>query len=374
MNQVTASAARPLRVYIDNASWFIRKTSTDWRYLRRLSRMERFVPLTMVYSGEVRHAIEENLRWAKRVVRTRLGLSYTPEIPYRFLPASLVDAARADVVFTHGAFPLTRSAVPIAWLYGVVDPVMRAHFGVPAADIEREYSQIALGIERSAALVLPTLAMVERHAWRFPRLADRFRYVPFFHDGIVPLADERVVAKQRDTGNGLTVAFVGRGARQKGLDIVIDALRALADDCATPLTLVAVTPDHGFASFTYKRLTVRVHGELPHVGVVELMRSAHIYAMPSHSESYGFVYVEAMASGCALVVPCWENQSELIGHGAAGHAVFPAVPAVAAALRALLDDGHRGACALNAVRRYRSHYAGDAVAALHHRVLSNLGR
>ena len=46
---------------------------------------------------------------------------------------------------------------------------------------------------------------------------------------------------------------------------------------------------------------VLVHGFRPRSEVIEAMRSAHLFLMPSAPETFGLVYLEAMASGCVVI-------------------------------------------------------------------------
>lgn len=60
-------------------------------------------------------------------------------------------------------------------------------------------------------------------------------------------------------------------------------------------------------------------GYLPHDKVLEEMRSADIFALPSINETFGMVYLEAMACGCITV--CSENEgiSGVIKNGENGY-------------------------------------------------------
>ena len=42
-------------------------------------------------------------------------------------------------------------------------------------------------------------------------------------------------------------------------------------------------------------------GQLPHSKVLEKMRESDIFILPSENETFGMVYLEAMASGCITV-------------------------------------------------------------------------
>ena len=45
----------------------------------------------------------------------------------------------------------------------------------------------------------------------------------------------------------------------------------------------------------------------------ELMRGAHVFAMISRQESFGLVFVEALAGGCAVLAPRRAAQMDIFG-------------------------------------------------------------
>ncbi len=103
---------------------------------------------------------------------------------------------------------------------------------------------------------------------------------------------------------------------------------------------------------------VRFHGRLPQHEVAALLRAADVYCAPSLGpETAGVALLEAMASGAVVVASQIPGYDEVVQNEGTGLLVPPRdVPALAAALSRLLDDGelrHRLAThALRVSRRY----------------------
>lgn len=111
-------------------------------------------------------------------------------------------------------------------------------------------------------------------------------------------------------------------------------------------------------------MKVRHHKEVGDSNL--LMRKAHVYAMPSRFETFGFVFVEAMSQGCAVLGPDWEVQREIHGNGKAGKNVRPRKEAVCAALREIcFDRTKRLLLAEAAIGRFVARYDPASVANSH---------
>jgi glycosyltransferase involved in cell wall biosynthesis len=110
-------------------------------------------------------------------------------------------------------------------------------------------------------------------------------------------------------------------------------------------------------------LPVVLHGAQPHAQVLARFREAHVYVMPSRRDSYGFVFIEAMANGCATIMPDRAVQREMSADGTAGMLV-PAgdSAALTLALLQLIDEpARRLEIALAGHQRYLENYDADPV-------------
>lgn len=177
----------------------------------------------------------------------------------------------------------------------------------------------------------------------------------------------------------LVVLFCGRIQRLKGADIAAEAvaelgLRAPAlarrvtfvvaggasgDDGAATLELMhSVT---GAADFVPR---ARFLSARPHDEVVDLYRAADVCLVPSRSESFGLVALEAQASGVAVVASAVDGLVHVVSSGRSGLLVAdPSAAAFASALEQVLgQDCLRRRMGREAVRKADTFSWGRAAA------------
>jgi glycosyltransferase involved in cell wall biosynthesis len=142
-------------------------------------------------------------------------------------------------------------------------------------------------------------------------------------------------------GDGPLVVCVGRLTRQKGQDLAVDALAALADQRAR-LRLVGSGPDA--AALADRAAALGVAGRVEMIGTVPdpapHVRAADVVVVPSRWDGLSLALLEAMACGAAIVAARAEGASVLEGAGVLVPTGDSA--AVAAAVdRLLADPGER---------------------------------
>jgi glycosyltransferase involved in cell wall biosynthesis len=200
-------------------------------------------------------------------------------------------------------------------------------------------------------------AVVTTSVWSRERLRDWYglRHVAVALPGVdrpTGSAEGQVgaVPSRRSAAGGtgfLCVAAVHPG---KGHDLLFEALAALGDrawtlTCAGSLD---VDPDHVAALQTqvYARSWERrvvFTGPLTGGALRAEYDAADLLVLPSRSESYGMVVVEALAHGLPVIATAVGGVPEALGQAAIGALPGLLVPpedpvALAAALRAWLDD------------------------------------
>lgn len=197
-------------------------------------------------------------------------------------------------------------------------------------------------LRRAAAIVVATPAHVRSSAV-LPRLEREIEQVPYGIDfDRFQERPERVAEIRQRFGERLIFAL-GRHVYYKGFDYLIDAM---AEVPATylllggegPLTaeLRARARERGIE----RRVTFL--GRVPDEALADFYFACDVFCMPSveRSEAFGLVQAEAMACGRPVVSCELENGVSYVNrHGATGLVVPPKdAPALAAALRSLLDD------------------------------------
>ena len=156
--------------------------------------------------------------------------------------------------------------------------------------------------------------------------------------------------------------FVGRIQPLKGLDIAVEALAVLrrSHRDARLLVVGGASGSGGEAELRRVQAAVRAAGlqaqvnlvpPQPHHLLSTYYRSADVCLVPSRSESFGLVALEAAACGVPVVAADVGGLRTLVDHGRTGFRVVGRDPSeYAAAVRSLLEDpalaesmGRRGA-------------------------------
>jgi glycosyltransferase involved in cell wall biosynthesis len=190
---------------------------------------------------------------------------------------------------------------------------------------------------------------------------ERTRIVPY---GVVdrlattlPLRPERA---------GVHVLFVGRLERRKGADVMLKAVRLLADK-HDDVTFTLVGPDmaRDAAGTTYRAAferspheRVRFAGAVPDEMLWRLYAGADVVCFPSRYESFGNVLIEAMMFGKAVVTCAVGGVPEVIDPGETALCAEPGNAAsLAEALEAVITDGAlREQLGIRGRARYLEHF------------------
>lgn len=170
-------------------------------------------------------------------------------------------------------------------------------------------------------------------------------------------ADAERGALRRALGlrNEKLVLYVGRIARGKGVELLIETVRRLPD---VHLALVGPDDRQGVAEAVDAALrdqstASRIHRLQPSGRPLDLYGDADVFVLPSASESFGMVAAEAAAAGVPVVVTDTCGVAEWLSDDAALVVPYDA-EAVCNAVRRVLDD---------ATLRARLSAGGRAVAA-----------
>lgn len=197
---------------------------------------------------------------------------------------------------------------------------------------------------RSAATLVPTRelrAELERLGFHgvvhLPRAVDTRRFDPGHRD-------ESLRARWGLGPDDLAVAYVGRVAAEKNLDLAIRAFR----------TLQQLRPDARFVWVGEGPELAAIREQNPDFIYCGLQRgdalaahfaSTDLFLFPSLSETFGNVTIEAMASGVATVAFRYGAAAEHLRHGQHGAAITPGDEDafIDAACRLSLEDASRRA-------------------------------
>jgi D-inositol-3-phosphate glycosyltransferase len=183
-------------------------------------------------------------------------------------------------------------------------------------------------------------------------------------------------------GDGPVLLFVGRIQPLKGLDVAVRALAALGRPDATLVVVGGASGAQGEAEIARVRSLVDELGLVdqvrwadpqPHHLLSTYYRATDVCVVPSRSESFGLVALEAAACGTPVVAAAVGGLTTLVDDGTTGFLVEGRDPdAFAARVDAILrDDRLASALGAQAARRAKG-YTWSTAAARLRRIYSDL--
>jgi glycosyltransferase involved in cell wall biosynthesis len=260
------------------------------------------------------------------------------------LDRSVVDELRAwfgqwkpDVVHSH-LYPAHLHASPAADLAGVPAIVQTAHtLAVRPGDLALDRLTPARTIATSHAAAAALIHAGMSH-----------QRIEVIHNGVgyehvsVDRAAVRRVRSELALNDGPVVGTVARLSREKGLDLLVTALRDVVEQFPSVTTLI-VGDGPEEVSLRELAAALGISGSVRFVGarddVAALNRLLDVFVLPSREEACPMALLEAMAAGRAVVATRVGGSPELIDNGADGLLVAPEEPgALSAAIVRLLQQ------------------------------------
>jgi glycosyltransferase involved in cell wall biosynthesis len=286
--------------------------------------------------------------------------------------AAIKRERRPDLAFIfssgYGEFfhHVTEGGRPVPLVVGLHDRFPEACY--------RADAMVARNLRAAGWVTACSRAVLETARYHLPALIPISSVI---HNAL-PMPDEQAV---RPDGAVRRLAYVGRLVRQKGVDVLIAAMKLLGD--RFPALNLAIAGDGDErpaleAQAVQLGLGTRIVfvGTLSHDAVYPFLAEADLVVMPSRIESFGLVALEAAQMARPIVASAVDGLPEVIDDGQTGLLVPPDDPAaLAQAIAALLDDPQR-ARALGAAARRRAEtlFAWDRYVGSHERLFETMLR
>lgn len=335
-----------------------------------------------------------------------LGVRHVDDVVVRYLPTPLPSASPRGVVAfaraapaawrawrtAHDAFapdvlhvqcfgPNGVYALALSQRYRL--PLVVSSHGETTADDHGAFDTSAVlraalraSLSRAAAVTAPSQPVLDDLSARFG-LDGGGVVVP---NGVDPAFGGRRTARRAASGGAPpTILAVGRVERVKGFDLLLRSLPLVEPSSARVLiigdggelpALRTLADDLGVAD------RVTFAGAIPRAEVIATLPEADVVAVPSRTESFGIVVLEAWQGGVPLVATVNGGPGELVTDGVDGLVADPEDPAAfagaltrvlgSAELRRRLVAGGR-----RTVRRYTWGAAARAYCTLYARALGS---
>ncbi|MBF0589645.1 MAG: glycosyltransferase family 4 protein [Magnetococcales bacterium] len=266
----------------------------------------------------------------------------------------------------------------LAWLVGVVArrPTVWMIIGDDLAHFQRPWlARLLVGLSRFGVrmtvpgavqkAVLVTAGVAAERIWIMPHTVDPARFHP---------------APQRQDNNrgGFDILFVGGLYPPKGPHLLCEAMRQVVREVPGARLLLVGRGDlepHLRQSITAWQLEKSivlagaVHGE----ALIRLYQDARIFALPSETEGFPFVLVEALCTDTVPVITAVGAIGEVIEDGVNGVLLAPQpdVATLSQALVNLLRDSKYYASLLQGVRTTAARFGHDRAAQVWATIISS---
>ena len=300
---------------------------------------------------------------AKGYGRTRLLARYTwtPQARRWLWERLRKLEGRPDVIHIHGVFShLTTFAPRLARRFGVPYILRPAGTFSPKClmmgqrHLKRWFTKffVAKDLRLAAAVQATTPAEAEELVRQF-----NLSNVVTIPHGVElppsPLSRREARAKLRVDANSSVVLYLSRIAPKKRIDLLVEAVARLRSEFPNILSIIA-GPDAGAEAVLNSAVKrTNLDGQVRRFGFVQgqekelLFYAADVLVLPSQSENFGVVVVEAMARGLPVVVTPGVASHVYVDAAGCGFTVDDSVDALAEGIRKVLRSdrtelGRRG--------------------------------
>ena len=293
------------------------------------------------------------------------------------VPAGPVDLLKEDLPGVVGEFSdgvrrrLASSPVDVLhanyWLSGAAGHRLKHELGLPLVSTFHTLARVkaATGdpepqnrIEAEADVIACSDVITANGAAEVRQLVELYRADPERIEVVAPGVDRaffsagprRGARAALGLGDEPVLLFVGRIQPLKGVDVAVEALAALGPgyDDARLLVVGGASGADGQRELQRLAAAVRAHGlsrrvhlvaPQPHHLLSTYYRAADVCLVPSRSESFGLVALEAAACGVPVVAADVGGLRSLVEDGRTGLRISERSPArYAAAVRTILGD------------------------------------
>ena len=221
-------------------------------------------------------------------IKRKIKTEFTPDIVIAHMPSGVIFANKLKLPFVAG--------VHVSDLEVLTNPIYSIYF---KTELEKAYKNATKIACRSNVLKQKFLKL-------YPEYENK-TFVCF--SGV----DFEPIKRSWQPSGKIKVLTCANLIKRKNVDLVIK-------ECENLNVELRIIGD-GKELNNLKKLSSKpvFLGYLPHTKVLEEMKKADVFALPSINETFGMVYLEAMASGCITVCRKDDGVSGIIKNGENGY-------------------------------------------------------
>lgn len=156
-------------------------------------------------------------------------------------------------------------------------------------------------------------------------LLKRSFVIPSGIDESEIIGNDEVAAKSKKTIRNIMTA--SKMIPLKNIDVLIKAFSKISYEDKLNLLIIGDGPERAslerLARLSQRSKDIKLLGKLERNEVIENMEEADVFVMVSAPETFGLVYLEAMAKGCIVIGSKGEGIDGVIEHGVNGYLCEP---------------------------------------------------
>lgn len=254
--------------------------------------------------------------WAKIRCKVRLIEKY--------LPIQEIDVIHAATLFTEGC-----TARSLHKKYGI--PYFVSMRGTDSDFYAKRMfhlwlmSRSVIRHASSIAYVTPSIKRRMIARWQYQDLKNNLENGTIINNGVDSIWTDNLYVDPKQIDNTIRVLYIGRFDTNKNVMRLIEAIKALRKIHNIRLTLVG---GDGEEQTLVKKEVEKYPDFIEYKGkifdkqsLMQLVRECDIFAMVSHGETFGLVYVECLSQGLPLIYTLNTGFDEMYPQGEIGYGV-----------------------------------------------------
>ena len=223
-------------------------------------------------------------------IKNKIKTEFTPDIVIAHMPSGLIFANRLRFDFCAG--------VHASDIEVLTNPIYKIYF---KQELEKAY-------RNANKIACRSFVLKEKFLKLYPEFTPKTFVVP---SGVG--VEVNIIKKELASKDKLKVLTCGQFIKRKNIDKVIIACESFNN---IELTVIGSGPlENKLRKISHRCVFT---GQLKHEEVLKKMRESDIFILPSVNETFGMVYLEAMASGCITVCTKGDGVDGIIRDGENG--------------------------------------------------------
>lgn len=262
----------------------------------------------------------------------------------------------AQVIFAHSTFAGIALCLAQPFLGRKIRTIYCPHGWAVFRDARNSIQRLVGAVERVMSLIPSVVVNISRYEHEGVMRKGFSKRCVLITNAVHDVEARRT--RLESCNRPLKVLYVGRFDRQKGVDMLLYAIRELGPDVGIEFDLIGghVLAD---AALQLPDLpNVRYHGWLPREEVAAFYVNSDVVVMPSRWEGFGLCAIEAFRAGTPVLARRVGALPEIVSHGHDGY-LFDGEADVLMDVLKRLDLGDLGRMRANARQTFESRFHID---------------